>query len=49
MLDGKLDNTRTHQMGKIVVAAADLAPEVGIVLFALRYDAGLAPVACNPS
>jgi hypothetical protein len=24
MLDGKLDNTRTHQMGKIVVAAADL-------------------------
>ena len=25
MLDGKLDNTRTHQVGKIVVAAADLA------------------------
>jgi hypothetical protein len=36
-----LDNAGTHQMGNLLVHVADLAPEVGIVLFVLRDDASL--------
>jgi hypothetical protein len=38
---GELDNTGTHQMGYVLIHVADLAPEVGIVLFVLRDDASL--------
>src|SRR6266852_844265 len=41
LLAGELDNTGTHQMGYLLIHVADLAPEVGIVLFVLRDDASL--------
>ena len=41
LLAGELDNARTHQMGNLLIHVADLAPEVGIVLFVLRDDASL--------
>ena len=41
LLAGELDNAGTHQMGNLLVHVADLAPEVGIVLFVLRDDASL--------
>jgi hypothetical protein len=41
LLTGELDNTRTHQMGYLLIHVADLAPEVGIVLFVLCDDASL--------
>ena len=49
LLSGKLDNAGTHQMGNLLVHVADLAPEVGIVLFVLCNDASLGSVACNAS
>jgi len=49
MLFGKLDNASAHQVRDLLIDMGDLPPEVDIVLFALRYDARFAPVACNPS
>lgn len=43
----KLDNASTHQVRERVIAVFDLAPEVGIVLFALGYDASSGSCACN--
>ncbi len=48
MLFGELDNASAHQVGKIVVAMADLTPEVGIVLLVFGNDASLRSVACYP-
>src|SRR6266481_7771595 len=44
LLAGELDNPGTHQMGDVLIPVADLAPEVGIVLFVLRDDASLCSV-----
>jgi hypothetical protein len=41
LLCGELDNASTHQMRKVGIRVADLAPEVGIVLLVLRDDASL--------
>ena len=49
LLSGKLDNAGTHQMGNLLVHLLDLAPEVGIVLFAFDENACLRSVACNAS
>ena len=49
MLLGKLDNAGAHQKGNLLVHLLDLAPEVGIVLFAFYDNACLRSVACNPS
>ncbi len=46
---GKLDNAGAHQVGNLLVHLLDLAPEVGIVLFAFSDDARLGSVACNAS
>jgi len=43
----KLDNAGTHQVCERLIDVFDLAPEVGIVLFAIGDDASLASVACN--
>src|SRR5260370_12318437 len=48
VLFGELDNASAHQVGKIVVAMADLTPEVGIVLLVFGNDASLRSVACYP-
>src|SRR5260370_27686827 len=45
----KLDNAGAHQVRNLLIYRADLAPEVGIVLFILGNDASLGSVACNPS
>ncbi len=47
MVMSKLDDASTHQVRERLIDVLDLAPEVGIVLFALGDDASLAPVACN--
>src|SRR5947207_11346623 len=39
LLSGKLHNASAHQMGNVLIGVADLAPEVGIVLFVLGNDA----------
>src|SRR5450759_1364593 len=49
LLYGELDNASAHQMRNVVIGVADLAPQVGIVLFADRDHAGLRSVACNAS
>src|SRR5258708_36254789 len=49
MLLGKLDNVSTDEVGDLLIACADLAPQGGIVLFACGNDASPGPVACNPS
>src|SRR5260370_11772884 len=49
LLCGELDNASAHQMGDLLISVADLAPEVGIVLFVLCNDASLRSVACNPA
>ena len=49
VLFGKLDNASTHQMCYLLIAVADFAPEIGIVLFAFSNDASLMSVACNLS
>ena len=49
LLLGKLDNAGAHQVGNLLVHLLDLAPEVGIVLFAFSDDARLGSVACNAS
>src|SRR6266571_2733759 len=49
VLFGKLHNASTHQMRDGLVHVVDLAPEVGIVLFAFCYRASLASVVCDPS
>ena len=49
LLAGELDNASAHQMGNLLICVADLAPEVGIVLFMFGNDASLRPVTCNPS
>ena len=49
LLSGELDNASAHQMGNLLIHVADLAPEVGIVLFVLCDDASLGSVACNAS
>ena len=49
LLGGELDNTRAHQMGHVLITMAQLAPEVGIVLFVFGNDASLRAVACNAS
>ncbi len=41
LLSGKLHNASAHQMGNVLIGVADLAPEVGIVLFVLGNDACL--------
>jgi hypothetical protein len=41
LLCGELDNASAHQMGKVLIGVADLAPEIGIVLFVLCNDARL--------
>src|SRR5258706_3299101 len=43
------DNARAHQVGKSLVALAQLAPEVGVILLVFRHDARLRSVACNPA
>ena len=48
VLFGELDNASAHQVGKIVIAMADLTPEVGIVLLVFGNDASLRSVACYP-
>jgi len=49
VLFGKLDNARTHQVCQVLIPVPDLAPQVCIVLFALRNDASLGSRACDPS
>ena len=49
LLAGEPDNARAHQMGNMLIGVADLAPEVGIVLFIFGNDASLRSVTCNPS
>jgi hypothetical protein len=43
----KLHNASAHKMRERLIAVFDLAPEGGIVLFALGDDARLASVACD--
>jgi hypothetical protein len=49
LLAGELDNASAHQMGNMLIRVADLATEVGIVLFIFGNDASLRSVTCNPS
>ena len=45
----ELDNASAHQVRDVFINVPDLAPEVGIVLFALCKNASLRSVACNAS
>src|SRR3989442_1486245 len=38
VLFSKLDNASTHQMREVFICSLDLAPEVNVVRFTLRYD-----------
>src|SRR5258707_14659291 len=49
MLLGKLDNASTDEVGDLLIACSDLAPQGGIVLLPFGNDASPGPVACNPS
>src|SRR5260370_924824 len=49
LLTGELDNAGAHQMRKVLIGVADLAPEIGVVLFPFGHDASLGSVACNAS
>src|SRR5690348_15282656 len=45
----KRNNVMANQMGNLFIKVPYPSPQSYVVLFAFRKDAGLAPVACNPS